>query len=117
MDYRRLIALCMVLAYLLLPMDGFAQLQPFAPSADQADTIVVNIEAPHGHCSDCPCSDDGHGTGGCDASCSCCSCFAPLPHGFTLDFSPVVTSLTLFEPFQALPQVFLTIFVPPQNRT
>jgi hypothetical protein len=113
MDYRRLITFCLVLAYLLLPLNGLAQLQPFAPSVD---TIAANIEAAPGHCNDCPCSDEGHGMGGCDASCSCCSCFAPLPQGVTLDFSPVVTFLTLFESFQALPQVFLTIFVPPQNR-
>ena len=116
MDCRRLIALCLIIAYLILPMDGFAQFQPFAPpSVGQEDTIAVNIEATQGHCPDCPCNDEGHGAGGCDASCFCCSCFAPLPHGFTLDFTPLITSITPFEPFRALPQICLPIFVPPQN--
>ncbi len=116
MDCRRLIALCLVLAYLFLPMDGFAQFQPFAPAAGQTDTLPVKIEAAKDHCPDCPCSDGEHGAGGCDASCSCCSCFAPLPQGVTIDFIPVVTSMIPFERFQTLPQVYLPIFVPPQNR-
>ncbi len=117
MDCRRLIAFCMVLAYLFLPMDGFAQFQALTPSVVRSDTIAANGGTDRSHCPDSPCSDGEHGVGVCDASCSCCSCFAPLPSGVSIDFSPVVTSMIPFEPFRALPLVCLPIFVPPQNRS
>jgi hypothetical protein len=102
MHYRRLIALLMVCAYLILPLDSFANLAPrlshplqggsslqdensLTPGGDQRDsslekiasrenvTFLQDCSATGESNSHCPCS-DRHGSDGCNPGCSCCSC-------------------------------------------
>jgi hypothetical protein len=121
--YRRLIALLMVCAYLILPLDSFANLEhPFGGFSHSDSTLhsdspqseIASLDAPASHC---PCS-DRHGSDGCNPSCSCCSCcsfFAPIPAEMGWLALQPGTTFSMLEPFKHFPEVYLPIFVPPQN--
>jgi hypothetical protein len=155
MYLRRLTALLMVCAYLILPLDSFADLEPSpggtrspagafltgdssaahlaayrrspsSPSSPSAATSQPAAESPAGQQAPavskgshphCPCS-DSHPAGDCDTSCSCCSCgsyLAPDPQELVWGNQEPDRCYLTVEPFQALPEVFYSIFVPPQN--
>ena len=118
MHYRRLTALLMVCAFLFLPLESFANHEPaFSPTLYSTSPLeIASPEEPDSHC---PCT-DRHGSDGCSFNCSCCSCcsfFAPLPTGISCRSIPPVTSFSMIEPFKRFPEVYLPIFVPPQNRS
>jgi len=152
MHYRRLIALLMVCAYLILPLDSFANLAPRIAHPHQGDSSLPGDSPVHGNSlrgdaapvygnflpgdsspeniaslqglssagepdSHCPCS-DRHGSDGCNPSCSCCSCCsfcAPLPAGMPRRTGQQTIAISMLEPFNFYPEVYLPIFVPPQN--
>ena len=152
MNFKRLIALLMVYAYLILPLDSFANLgTPFTSPLQSSHSSQIqkltslqkansNLEstfslkssiqestiqeaslqelAPLGASdSHCPCS-ERHGSDGCNSNCSCCSCCsfcAPLPAGVAWRPLQAVVSFSMLEPFKRFPEVYLPIFVPPQN--
>jgi len=120
MYYRRLIALLMVCAYLILPLDSFANLDSPRANARQSAGALLELASPGEADSHCPCSQH-HGTDGCNPGCSCCSCCsfcAPLPARFAqLAVPPSTTSFSMREPLSHFPEVYLPIFVPPQNRS
>jgi hypothetical protein len=109
--------LIIVCAYLFLPLDSFATLNPaFSGSLHNRTSLTLEIAPSEEPASHSPCS-DRHGSDGCKPTCSCCSCcsfFAPLASGIV--FRPTATEHFQPEQFQRLPQVYLAIFVPPQNR-
>lgn len=140
MHLRRLIALIMVCAYVLLPLDGFAAHQPPADSvaapaapgpggktlavaaavaSDSPSRLLSAPEISSGSApSHCPCS-ERHGSDDCDSSCSCCSCcsyLAPLTAQMAGLPSVPDAPYLVYEPIQRFPEVYLPIFVPPQNR-
>lgn len=94
---------------ILLAVQSVAQALPhgFASDSQQAQCNIIN---------DCPCN-DGNGERGCDSACSCCSCFASLSKKYNLHIVPTAAILSVTEPLLLMPQVYLTIFVPPQNRS
>jgi hypothetical protein len=119
MYYKRLIALLIVSAYLILPLDSFANLEPIFASPLQSESSIQQLSSTGQSDSHCPCT-DRHGSDGCNSGCSCCSCssfFAPLPAMIAWRAFQPVTSFSLLEPFQRFPEVYPTIFVPPQNRS
>jgi hypothetical protein len=143
MHYRRLIALLMMCAYLILPLDSLANVgSPFADhqqadgwqqgarslasgaSLNSDSSLELNGYLQQTTCSSepashCPCS-DRHGSDGCNPSCSCCSCCpccAPLSAGIAWRVAQPTDSFSMLEPFKHFPEVYLPIFVPPQNRT
>lgn len=109
---RRLIALIIVSAYLFLPLQTFASLSPCHNGAS-----VIEIASSQ-HCDlQHPCSGDQHGSHDCNSTCSCCSCcsfFAPPLTEITV--TRTATSFWGDEPLQRFPEVYIPIFVPPQNR-
>jgi hypothetical protein len=113
---RRLIALMIICAYLFIPLESYAGLEPLAPSLPDGASLL-QIVSPKKPASHCPCS-DRHAPDGCNTACSCCSCcsfFAPPASGIV--FIPTTTALIMPEPAQRFPEVYLPIFVPPQNRS
>ena len=80
----------------------------------QLQSLATFDETAGDHCPNCPDqgdSDSGH----CDSSCSC-SCHPPVigqPVQVRLD--QIVMDIVFFEPFSALPEVYLPKFTPPQN--
>ena len=78
-----------------------------------AQAYSQNVDASSDeHCPACPHeeqSDADH----CASSCYC-SCHLPLTvQPVHIRFSPVVTDLIFIEPFKALPEVYLSKFIPP----
>lgn len=63
----------------------------------------------------CPCDDHSTDSGHCGISCQC-PCHASLtPQPVQVGCSPQISPLLFFEPFKALPEVYLSKFIPPQN--
>ncbi|GFO60279.1 hypothetical protein GMST_26040 [Geomonas silvestris] len=129
MHFRRLTALFMICAYLILPLDSFAghrvtgaERSPAPLTLSALDhpcdaPLAGELSGPAGD-SHCPCSEE-HESGGCGSSCSCCSCcsyHAPFPGPLAWPAGAPERSCRLRDPFQFLPEVYLAIFVPPQNR-
>jgi len=101
----------LILLYLFLPVTNFAH----AGTSDEGSPVVQSTAVANSSpCDDCPCSDDQI-PDCCDTTSCNCSCHAPLTDRFHLSYSPVVLLQRNFEPGCALPQVHLSIFVPPQN--
>ena len=117
MNYRRLIALLIVCAYLIIPLDSFANHESIFASPQPSDISMQQFTSTGEPDSHCPCS-DRHDSDGCNPGCSCCSCcsfLAPLPAGIAWQPIEPVISFSMLEPFKRFPKVYLPIFVPPQN--
>jgi len=113
-----MIALLLVCAYLLLPLEGFANLTAPSPDSPTDQTCLLEFDSLEQSVPHCPCS-DRHESNGCDSGCSCCSCcafVAPYPAGLAGRLIPAATSFSMLEPFKRFPEVYLPIFVPPQKR-
>jgi len=104
-------AIVVIALYLLLPVKAFAHCD--APEACNAGAQVVQTgdEAP---CGSCPCSGTQHAD--CCESACCCPCHAPFGQRVTVAYTPMVTFQRCPEVHGELPQVYPTIYVPPQNR-
>lgn len=66
---------------------------------------------------DCPCSpDEQHDDhDGCN-KCASCACHAPLTMQlFQLVYTPIIAGLQTFTPLTVFPEVFLSLFVPPDS--
>jgi hypothetical protein len=96
---------------ILIAVQSFAHVLPHGFANDIQQSKVETMQNP---CNDCPC-DDQHGERECDIACSCCSGIASLPENVIFRFSSIVTIVSPSEPLLQIPQVYLPIFVPPQN--
>jgi hypothetical protein len=66
------------------------------------------------HCPSCPAGD--HSSADHDAASCFCSCHLPLlTQDIVIRHNPVVSTLVSVETFSALPEVWLDLFIPPQN--
>jgi hypothetical protein len=106
-------AMLLIILYLFIPVMGFAH-------AGVADVVVTDIRSidrfAASPCDHCPCS-DGQGTHCCDtASCSC-AFHSPPAQGVQVNYAPIVSITRHRDSFWFLPQVYGSIFVPPQNRS
>ena len=107
------IALILIAAYLIMPTTIYAQaasLTTGSPST-QATRLAVDAGAP---CDSCPCSDE-QGSGCCESTSCNCACHAPLASTFRITYAPLIVTENFYESTCSLPQVYLHIFVPPQN--
>lgn len=114
--YRFLIALLMLCAYLVLPLDAFAHHASAASATPRGEHSLSCVSAQQPASSHCPCS-DRHDSRDCDDSCFCCfcsPCLAPAAH-YLLQPRVTSASFSLYDPFRLYPEVYLPIFVPPQN--
>jgi len=96
---------------ILIAVQSFVYVLPHGLAPDIQQSKVVTMQS---SCNDCPCEDQ-HGGRECDIACSCCSSFASLPESVIFSFSSIVTIVSPSEPLLQVPQVYLPIFVPPQN--
>jgi len=109
----RHMAVLLIILYLCIPVMGFAHV-------DVPDVVAADIRsigrAADAPCEQCPCSDE-QGSHCCDtASCSC-TFHSPPVQGVQVNYSPVVIITRHSDSFWMLPQVYSSIFVPPQNRS
>lgn len=108
----RHMSLFLIVLYLLVPVMGFAHddVPAGGLTVIQATGGVVGYPCDH-----CPCSDE-QGPRCCDAASCSCAFHSPPVQGVQLRYAPVVIIARHTDPFWMLPQVYRTIFVPPQNR-
>jgi hypothetical protein len=111
-QYNFTIAAILIVMYLALPTTIFAH----AASIEVREATVQKIYSTTADspCGDCPCS-DGHGPDCCDTTFCNCACHAPLSQDLRIKYVPVIATQLFREPTWFLPQVYRTIFVPPQN--
>jgi hypothetical protein len=110
--YNYIIAALFVVIYLAMPTTNFVGAATTLDLGLSSEaTCTTTTTAP---CNDCPCS-DGQGSDCCDANFNTCACHAPLGQGLRFSYAPVVASQNFLELSWSLPQVYRTIFVPPQN--
>jgi len=81
---------------------------------DLADSVkIVHLQSVSDIAdSDCPCPEcpqEHH----CEND--CCSGYAPMYQSLTIAYSPILGYLSSFSISTKLPQVYFSIFVPPQN--
>ncbi|MCM2359702.1 MAG: hypothetical protein NDI77_16245 [Geobacteraceae bacterium] len=91
-----------------------AEDSPGSSSVISANTVIPSIAAEK-QGPVCPCDDHSTDSGHCGISCQC-PCHASLtPQPVQVGCSPQISPLLFFEPFKALPEVYLSKFIPPQN--
>ncbi|OGU16570.1 MAG: hypothetical protein A2076_02515 [Geobacteraceae bacterium GWC2_53_11] len=110
--HNQFIAFVLIIIYLALPATLCAQSVVFDAEGDLMPTISSTANT--SPLDTCPCS-DGHDSDCCDTTGCSCACHAPLGQRVRLAYAPVVVAQNFREPFWLLPQVYLAIFVPPQN--
>ncbi|AFP20459.1 MAG: hypothetical protein ACD_75C01198G0003 [uncultured bacterium] len=79
-------------------------------SSDQASLSQISV--PH----QCPCTPPAEHKDydGCD-TCINCACHAPLAvQQLVVHYNPIILSLGFSDPYQYLPEVYLSKFIPPQ---
>jgi hypothetical protein len=84
-----------------------------AAGASSPAVLSSDVATPH----ECPGSSDGQHPDhdGC-TQCVNCACHAPLTmHPFQLVYNPVIADLPTTVPLTILPEVFLSLFVPPDS--
>lgn len=82
-------------------------------SSNDSAITHAELSAPH----QCPCTPpvQHNDYDGCD-TCVNCACHAPLSvQQLVINYDPIVVSLHFSDPYQHLPEVFLSKFIPPQN--
>jgi hypothetical protein len=69
--------------------------------------LAADVSDGHCPCPECPFNHH------CESD--CCSSYAPLFQGLELDYAPTSACLSFFSIDSKPPQVYFSIFVPPQN--
>jgi hypothetical protein len=107
----RHISVLLIILYLCLPAMGFAHVD--IPDSDVTQKGLRG-EATGSLCDHCPCSDE-QDSRCCDTDFCSCAFNSPPVRGVQLNYAPVVLIVRHIEAFWELPQVYVSIFVPPQN--
>jgi len=103
----------LIIIYLLIPVMGFDHVGVQDAAASEIRSIgAVAAGTP---CEHCPCGDE-QGSHCCDAGCCSCAFHSPPVQRVQPSYAPVVIIARHTESFWMLPQVYLSIFVPPQNQ-
>jgi hypothetical protein len=108
--YNYIIGTVLIVIYLALPATNLA----YAATQEATSTQEAYSSTTTAPCDSCPCS-DGQGSDCCDTTFCSCACHAPLSQSLRLVYAPMIVIHRFREPTSSLPQVFLSIFVPPQN--
>jgi hypothetical protein len=108
-----LFLIVMILAASGFCLCGEAHAQEPSWGGESRETYTTGTAAAD-HCPGCP--DGGHSQSSHDASSCYCSCHLPITEQLVrIQHDPETTEIISFEPFTALPKVYLPRFIPPQN--
>lgn len=107
-----IICTLLIMVYLALPATNLAYSATI--NGDDLSNKVFYSTTTNAPCDNCPCS-DGQGSDCCDTTFCNCSCHAPLGNGLRLKYTPMIATQSIHEKYWSLPQIFFSIFVPPQN--
>lgn len=114
--YRRTIALVLLLVMVVLAVPACCYELALEQEGSCLSQGPEAVDTEHDSCPCCPDRDNtGTDTDNC-STCSYCSFYVPLTATPSSNYSPSVTQLTGREPFTKMPEVHISIFVPPQNR-
>jgi hypothetical protein len=108
---NKTLALILISLYLLLPAAVFAHAN--LGQEIQGSALTVTVQESGVPCDGCPCTGT-QDADCCENACPCC-CHVPLAQLVTIAYSPFVISLNHPEYHLTSPQVYLSIYVPPQN--
>ena len=103
----------LLIVYLFIPVMGFAHVTAPDAGTREIRTVVADAGSP---CDGCPCSNE-EGSHCCDTGFCSCAFHSPPVQGIRLCYDPDVNIVRHSESFWMPPQVYLSIFVPPQNLT
>lgn len=109
--YNYFISAVLICIYLAMPTTILAHAASMETDASTAQTLSGTATTPDDNG---PCS-DGQSSDCCDTIFCNCACHAPLGHGLQLTYAPLLIIHNFREHSWSLPQVYLPIFVPPQN--
>jgi len=113
--FQKYISFLMVIVILSIAVNGFCQSSDtveFSVAAKniQKGTYISSIDT---QCPESPVNKSAQ-PDHCNSSCYC-SCHAPLTlQSVRLCYFPPIDPLSTFEPFKAIPEVYLSKFIPPQ---
>lgn len=108
----RHMASLLIILYLFIPVMGFAHVAVINVDATEIGSIDAATGSP---CEQCPCSDE-QGSRDCDTGCCSCAFHSPPVQSAQPSYAPIVIISRHAESFWMLPQVYLSIYVPPQNQ-
>ena len=113
--YWKYISCLMVLVILAISVTGFCPDTCAAELPDNLNSGHCTAGAIDGHCPSSPVNDHA-ASDQYDPSCHC-PCHAPLTtQPVQITCSQRISPLLFIDPFKAIPEVFLSRFIPPQNR-
>ena len=101
----------LIVLYLCIPVMGFAHVAVVNVAATEIGSIGAATGSPR---EQCPCSDE-QGSRSCDTGGCSCAFHSPPAQSAQPSYAPVVIITRHAESFWMLPQVYLSIYVPPQN--
>lgn len=113
--FQKYISFLMVIVILSIAVNGFCQSSDTVKFPVAAKNIqkVTDISSNDTQSPESPVNKSAH-PDHCNSSCYC-SCHAPLTlQSERLCYSPSIDPLSSFEPFKAIPEVYLSKFIPPQ---
>lgn len=109
LSFNHTVAIILMVVYLALPTALWSHAVADGPAVPPVSGTTQGSPCDTGPCS------GGHDTDCCDTTGCNCACHAPLGQGIRLAYAPVIVVRQFYEPSGIFPQVYRTIFVPPQN--
>jgi hypothetical protein len=110
---KKLTSLCLIV--MVLAASGLCTcLDSHATEQAPGSASAVHCTDDADHCPACPAGD--HSSADHDAASCFCACHLPLlTQGINIRHNPVVSTLVSVEKITAIPEVWLDLFIPPQN--
>jgi len=113
---HHIIAAVLLIVYLLFP--ATAHVNAYAQHHENSVSVVSSSAPSDVPAKDSPCSGGMHDSGCCDTNSCSCSCHLPLTlNSLQIAYSPLISMQRFSDLSWYLPQVYLTIFIPPQNNS
>lgn len=112
-DLKYLRCISITVFCVLIVMQSFAQALQHSAAPNIQKMSCDTVQSP---IDDSPCKDN-HESGQCDLSSTCCVDFEVLPQKVTFQTPFSAEVFPPSEPPLLLPQIYLPIFVPPQNNS
>lgn len=105
----------LVALYLFLPANNLLTWTYPGFAVAEAATEMVAFSSGTPPCGGCPCHQEQSESGCCDTGSHGCSCHTSPPASFSYRYAPAIIETGFFEQVRDTLDVYLQIFVPPQN--
>lgn len=105
----------MLALYLLLPVRSLSHADMREAAVADAAVLSIVLSSDASPCGDCPCHQGENGSDCCDTGSHGCSCHTASLSNITDRYAPAIVPTGFTEPLWSILDVYLQIFVPPQN--